>query len=146
METLKHPVTVFWLCMVLHLIADYTLQGCLADLKTKQWWKISVDTLIAEHPDWSFEKNHIVQKMYLNDYMAGLICHSLMWSILTFLPLLLITTVGMVSYAIIVNTVTHMVIDHMKANMHMINLRQDQFAHFIQILSTVIVGALYGIR
>ena len=146
METLQHPVVVFWLCMAMHLIADYTLQGCLTDLKTRQWWKIMVDTMEAEHPDWSYEKKHQVRKMYLNDYMAGLICHSLMWSILTFLPLLLITTPGIVTYAIIVNTFTHMVIDHMKANMHIINLRDDQFGHLIQILSTVIVGALYGIR
>lgn len=97
-----------------HLVSDYTLQGWLADAKTKDWW----------HRNASDPK-------YRHDWVAGLTCHALYWSLLTFLPLyqhplwwlLVVTQAGI-----------HMVIDHTKCNARMINLWQDQLLHLGQIV------------
>ena len=51
--------------LFLHLIADYNLQGVLAQFKQKKWWK-------ENYPD----------ATYKNDWMIALVEHSFMWSFL----------------------------------------------------------------
>lgn len=123
MEALKHPVYIFWLCVVLHLIADYTLQGCLADLKQKSWWLGKVYGM-----EWS---------KYKHDWCIALLCHALMWSILTFMPVMLIASPLVFSILIVVNTAIHAYVDNLKANKLKINLWVDQIAHLIQILASI---------
>jgi len=105
-----------------HLVADYTLQGWLANGKQKSWWKKLCG---GEIPD-----------KYKHDYIAALVCHSLYWSIFVcspfyasshFLP------------AIILNTAAHAIVDDLKANQKRINLIQDQLIHIVQILLTFAV-------
>ena len=61
---------IFLLMLLLHHFADYTLQGCLANLKSKSWWGNACHEAI-----WgSFESQF---KKYGHDYIAGLVCHSL---------------------------------------------------------------------
>ena len=141
METILKPFNLFWICLLLHLIADYTLQGCLADLKQKRWWSIQLkkfyDSFDKKYQ--TYELKHKIIQKYKNDYMSGLLCHAAMWSILTFLPLMFLCSQRVFALVVICNLFVHFVVDHMKANMHVINLNQDQLLHLQQIFITLIV-------
>lgn len=102
-----------------HLVADYTLQGWLADGKQESWWKKVCGGKI---PD-----------MYKHDYIAALVCHSLYWSIFVCAPFY---TSSHFLLATIINTAVHAVVDDLKANQKRINLIQDQLIHLVQILIT----------
>lgn len=116
---------VFYLMVLLHFVADYTLQGCLANLKQKGWW-------IAE-----CEKHGVDFRKYKDDYICGLVCHSMYWTLLTFAPLLwLCESQTICAGIIVINTALHAVIDDLKANKLKINLVEDQFLHFAQIVLT----------
>lgn len=115
---------LLWLCILLHLVADYCLQGCLADLKQKVWWQKQV---------YQYERSK-----YKYDHIAGLACHSLMWSLITYLPLLLICTDGVFAFIIIVNALVHARIDDLKANKFSFNLCEDQILHIVQIILTLL--------
>lgn len=58
-----------------HLIADYNLQGVLADLKQRLWWDLKYSKVF-------------VQEHYPVDYITALIEHSFMWSTCITIPLL----------------------------------------------------------
>ena len=110
--------------LFLHLIADYNLQGILAQFKQKKWWK-----------------ENCPQAQYKNDWMIALVEHSFMWSFLVCLPLL--GYMGMTSgwneagwlFSALVgfNTVIHAMVDNEKANKGSFNLIEDQLVHFVQI-------------
>lgn len=103
-----------------HLVADYTLQGWLADGKQKSWW-----TKTCGGAD-----------KYKHDYIAALVCHSLYWSIFVCAPFY---ASNHFLLAIILNTAVHAVVDDLKANQKRINLVQDQLIHIVQILLTFAV-------
>ncbi len=137
MKILESPIYVLWCTILLHLIADYNLQGILANLKQKQWWNdqlaktqipIQLEILGIHHGN-----------PYKHDYIVGLICHSLMWSILTFSPFAFIVSPKVYSIAVIINTIIHAYIDDLKANKLSINLIVDQLAHLVQILATGLI-------
>ena len=107
-----------------HLIADYTLQGWLADGKQKTWWKKICGGKIPNK--------------YRYDYIAALVCHGLYWSILVCAPFF---TSRFFLVAIFVNAAAHAVIDDLKANRSAINLIIDQALHGVQILVTLAVLA-----
>ena len=107
------------LMLLSHLVADYTLQGWLADGKQKSWWKKVVPNLD--------------ETKYRYDYVMALFCHSLYWSIFICLPFL---GHQYLCVAVAVNTIIHMVVDDLKANRFKLNLIQDQILHFGQILIT----------
>lgn len=110
------------LLMILgHLVSDYTLQGWLADAKQVSWWRRQTS-----------------DPKYRHDWLAGLVCHSLYWSILTFLPLY---SLGCWPWIVASNAAIHAVIDHAKANSRIINLWQDQALHLVQIL----IGYAYAL-
>lgn len=111
------------LVMILaHLIADFTLQGWLADGKQKSWW----DKMCG---------GKIIEK-YKHDYIAALVCHALYWSIAICLPL---CNSPMLACAVIGNTIIHAIVDDLKANRKKLNLIQDQLLHLTQIVVTAIV-------
>lgn len=117
-----------------HLIADYNLQGILAQFKQKQWWK-------DNYPD----------DMYKNDWFVSLIEHSFMWSFVTHLPILYWywgndSAMLWISFWIIWQTVAHAAIDHTKANLKEINLCNDQFWHMIQILISWMYLIIIGVK
>lgn len=110
-----------------HLLADYTLQGWLAQGKQLSWWK-------------NLGLTNEQFKKYQYDYICALICHSLYWSIVTFLPVLwLNVNEWIIISIIIVNTIIHAIIDDLKANRFKLNLWQDQVLHLIQIVITWII-------
>ena len=46
-----------------HIVDDYYLQGCLANMKQKSWWQI-----------------HTSNKLYKYDYIMALLEHAFSWS------------------------------------------------------------------
>lgn len=105
-----------------HLVADYTLQGWLADGKQESWWKKVCGGVIPDK--------------YKNDYIVALCCHALYWSIFICAPFY---TSSNFLPAIILNTMVHAIVDDLKANQKVINLVQDQLIHLAQILLTFAV-------
>ena len=113
-----------------HITDDYYLQGWLASAKTKNWW----------------EKN-APDKLYSKDYIMALFCHSLSWSIMVFLPILIYSLYNQIDldwfYLVLpINLIIHAIIDDLKANKFKINLIIDQSIHFIQIFITWIIFVL----
>jgi uncharacterized membrane protein YdbT with pleckstrin-like domain len=137
MENLKHPIILFWICVLLHLIADYYLQGCLADLKQKKWWDKQLKEMFG--PDYKLD-NHASK--YLDDYLQALRDHAFMWSILTFLPMMLVVGPWTYTAIVIINALVHAAVDDLKANDMKINLQTDQWLHFLQIAITVAIVQL----
>ena len=107
-----------------HLVADYTLQGWLADGKQKSWWR----KIFGGHED-------AVPNKYKNDYKAALFCHALYWSIFICAPFY---ASSWFLVAVALNTVVHAIVDDLKANQFKINLIQDQLLHLGQILITFV--------
>ena len=117
------PWQVILVLMLLgHLVADYTLQGWLADGKQKSWWR----KIFGGHED-------AVPDKYKYDYVAALVCHALYWSIFICAPFF---ASSWFIVAVSLNTVVHAIVDDLKANRHKINLIQDQLLHLGQILLT----------
>ena len=114
-----------------HITDDYYLQGWLASAKTKIWWK----------------KNS-PNKLYSKDYIMALFCHSLSWSIMVFLPILIYSLYNQIDlnwfYLVLpINLIIHAVIDDLKANKFKINLIIDQCIHFMQIFITWLIFVLF---
>lgn len=117
--------------MFLHVVADYYLQGILANMKCRGWWERKAT-------------NEKPYKNYRNDYKAALTAHSFEWAFVVMAPMLQQVYIRdfmgpyCLAYAILclVNLMVHYYIDNCKANKHTINLIQDQWFHFIQIWIT----------
>ena len=74
----------------------------------------------------------------------ALFCHTLSWSIMIFLPILIYSLVNNINLnwfylAIPINLIIHAIVDDLKANKFKINLIVDQSVHFIQIIVTWII-------
>lgn len=120
---------ILFIMIFCHLIDDYKLQGILANMKQRQWWKENAN-----------------KYLYRNDYKMALIEHAFSWSFTTTLPFLIIAFIQnnsllaillIINY--IVNTVIHAFVDDLKANKFKINLVEDQLAHLLQIICTWII-------
>lgn len=112
-----------------HIIDDYKLQGILANMKQRKWWKENAD-----------------KYLYRNDYKIALIEHAFSWSFTTTLPFLIIAFIQknellaiLIIICYILNTVAHAFIDDLKANKFKINLVEDQIVHLVQIICTWII-------
>ena len=120
---------ILFIMIFCHLIDDYKLQGILANMKQRQWWKENAN-----------------KYMYRNDYKVALIEHAFSWSFMITLPFLVISFIQNNTFLMILlvisyfmNTIIHAFIDNLKANKYVINLIEDQFAHLIQIICTWII-------
>lgn len=120
---------ILFIMIFCHLIDDYKLQGILANMKQRQWWKENAD-----------------KYLYRNDYKMALIEHAFSWSFTTTLPFLviaftqnnsLLAVLLVINY--IINTAIHAFVDDLKANKFKINLIEDQLAHLLQIICTWII-------
>lgn len=108
--------------LFMHIVDDFYLQGWLAYAKQKSWWQ-----------------NNSPDELYKYDYMVALLMHSFSWSFMIMLPATIyLLIVGGVWYPVfyLVNLIIHMYVDNLKANLHKINLIQDQSIHIVQILLT----------
>ena len=106
----------------LHIIDDYKLQGILASMKQKRWWR--------EQKEY--------KPFYKYDYIIALIDHSISWTFMIMLPIALELefNIGWWVVAYIVNIAIHAFVDDLKANQLKINLVIDQLIHTMQILVT----------
>jgi len=110
-----------------HIIDDFHIQGVLANMKQKQWWK-----------------EHAPDKMYERDYIVTLIAHSFSWAFAIHIPCIIYayicgspisTLIFLVFLAFFIACVIiHAITDHEKANLHTINLFEDQGIHLFQII------------
>ena len=141
---LSNPMNMLWTCLGLHLIADYFLQGCLSDLKQKRWWDEQLKKYFQEYngKDKTFAWQDFLREKYKYDYMAGLFCHALMWSIVTFFPLMWFCSAWTFFHLVFTNWMIHAVVDQAKANIHCFNLVQDQLIHLAQVIATVLIVML----
>lgn len=104
-----------------HFVDDYVLQGCLANLKQKAWWN-------GKTPQ------DVNPALYKYDYLMGLFCHALMWSISIMIPTMFAGV--FIWWLVPINFIIHFIVDDLKANRHKINLVIDQSIHFVQIILT----------
>lgn len=119
------------LMLLCHLFADFTLQGLLGKMKTKMWWDDIFKYVKTEDGKPCYNK-----ELYKYDWLCALLCHSLYWSLVTFLPLY---SSPMWAEAVLANAALHALVDHLKANAKLINLWHDQTLHVGQIIATYIV-------
>lgn len=124
-------VIILMTMLFCHIVDDYYLQGCLAKLKQKQWWKDNVDNY----------------EMYKYDYIIALIMHGFSWSFMIHLPLIwcawnmdiVDTSLGLIfGMFIILQACIHADIDNEKANKLSLCLMDDQLGHLIQIVVSFI--------
>ena len=106
-------------CMLfMHIVDDYYLQGILASMKQKEWWKKN-----APNPK------------YKNDYILALLMHGFSWSFMIQLPIMVFCNKYSLAF-LIYNAIVHANIDDEKANKSTLNLIEDQIIHIVQILVT----------
>ena len=113
---------LFLSMIFMHIVDDYYLQGILAQLKQKDWWK-----------------ENAPEKLYKYDYIIALLMHSFSWAFLIMLPIAISNCLKIdriFIIALIVNCLIHMIVDDLKANRKRINLIIDQAIHLLQILIT----------
>lgn len=116
-------ILILFAMIFCHIVDDYYLQGILASMKQKAWWK----------------KQERYCDLYKHDYIVALIMHAFSWAFMIMLPFILL---GVRQYAIVIlipiaiNTIIHAFIDNLKANKKKINLVQDQILHILQIVLT----------
>ena len=127
LKTVLLPLMLF-----LHIVDDYYLQGILASMKQKEWWKKNA-------PD----------ELYKNDYIIALLEHAFSWTFM----IMLVPTIylyfnpsnclyRLYILAFCINWLIHTIVDDYKANERQINLIQDQLIHIIQIFITWIIFIL----
>ena len=118
-------IKILLFMILLHIIDDFVLQPIsLSNLKQKKWWK----------------KQEGYSDKYKDDYKVALAIHSISWSIMIHIPLVIVfPSLGQLALLIsfIANAVIHYYIDDLKANKLKINLFEDQMVHFWQICTTL---------
>ena len=120
-------IKILLFMILFHIIDDFVLQPIsLSNLKQKKWW----------------EKQEGYSDKYKDDYKVALAIHSISWSIMIHIPLVIMfPSLGQLALLIsfIANAVIHYYIDDLKANKLKINLFEDQMVHFCQICTTLSV-------
>ena len=111
-----------------HIVDDYYLQGILASMKQKSWWK-----------------KHTSDPLYKHDYIMALCEHAFSWTFMIFLPMFIAHFFGIqlnekfIIALFCLNWGIHIITDDLKANKLKINLIQDQLIHICQIIITGIL-------
>ena len=120
---------IFILMVLMHVIDDFVLQPvCLSKLKQEKWWMEEC------------KKQDLPFKKYEDDFIAALFCHSASWSAMILLPIIFwMPNCEWLCVVWLLNTLTHSLIDNLKANDLKLNLVQDQLLHLAQICITLIV-------
>ena len=130
---ISNIVMCFILMVFMHIVDDFYLQGILANLKQKSFWR--------DNTPWE-----LYSKLYRNDYIIALAVHAFSWCVCIHIPMFVVWYMcgGFSLVAFIVNfiaqTAIHAVVDNLKANKMKINLIEDQLLHIVQISFTL---ALY---
>ena len=122
---MDNKIFILLAMIFLHIIDDYKIQGILASMKQKKWWKEQ-----KEYKD-----------MYRRDYIPALLEHSFSWTFMIMLPIAIVLRfdIGWWIFAYIANMIIHAFVDNLKANKHKINLVIDQSIHLVQIIVTWLI-------
>jgi hypothetical protein len=116
--------------LFMHIVDDYYLQGILASMKQKAWWK----------------KQESYKDLYKYDYIVALIMHSFSWAFMVMMPIAFTMSFAITAgFAIVlaVNAAVHFIVDNLKANKGKINLVQDQSIHVVQIVVTFVLFLVF---
>lgn len=119
-------IFTLFLMLFLHVVDDFYLQGCLANMKQRSWW----------------QKHESYNSKYEHDYMVALVMHSFSWAFMVMLPIAMVHkfNVGIrFTIMLILNTIIHGIVDDKKANKQKFNLIQDQTIHIFQVVYTSLV-------
>lgn len=114
-----------------HVIADYNLQGVLANFKQTKWWK----------------ENYHTDKDEQNANVA-LRLHSGSWAFMIMFPIMLFMFItkqynyNFYIWALVINSIIHSIVDDMKCNENLISYRTDQCIHLVQIFITWVIYCL----
>lgn len=117
-----------------HYLADYPLQGIIANLKQEKWWKENYDS----------DKNEANAEV-------ALMLHGVFWSFMIVLPIMLFAlltkqyNIRLYYWMLVINSLIHSIIDDMKCNVNLISYRTDQYIHLIQIFITWVIYYLIAI-
>lgn len=124
-------MSIFILLVMLfcHIIDDFYLQGILASMKQKMWWR----------------KQEQYNNKYKYDYIVALIIHSFSWVFMIMLPIAIYLkfNLGLLYLAYPINLAIHAIVDDLKANKLKINLVIDQSIHILQIIIIWIIFIMY---
>lgn len=113
-----------------HVVDDYYLQGILASMKQKDWWR-----------------KNAPQELYRCDWIPAILAHAFSWSFCIMLPIVIYSKfdLTLAFYILfIMNVAVHATVDNAKCNKHEINLVLDQTLHLIQIICTWGALVLFG--
>ena len=126
---MSNKIFILLSMIFLHIIDDYKLQGILANMKQKTWWK----------------QQNEYKNLYKNDYIPALIEHLFSWTFMVMLPIAISLKfdIGWWAIAYVVNMIIHGIVDDLKANKFKINLITDQSIHLVQIIVTWLIFVLY---
>ena len=89
--------------IMMHIVDDYYLQGILASMKQKSWWK----------------KQSNYSDKYGNDYLIALMMHAFSWAFCIMLPIAINLKFEVDAFFAImlgVNFMIHAIVDNFKAN------------------------------
>ena len=114
---------MYYAMIFLHIIDDFCLQGILASMKQKAWWR----------------NQEGYKDMYQHDYIVALMMHSFSWAFMIMLPIYFAMKFELSWFYIIalfVNAFIHGIVDDLKANKMKISLFTDQIIHLCQIALT----------
>lgn len=124
-----YPCLLLMTMIFFHIIADFNIQGILAQMKQKSF----------------YEQYRYKVNLYRYDHIVALLMHSFSWTFMIHIPgIMYLILMGKWSmfendwtvYLIffIVHMIIHALTDHAKANWYLINLVMDQTIHILQII------------
>lgn len=136
---ISYKIFILFVILLMHYIEDFHLQGCLANLKQKKWWR---EQMINNDIHSHYALEHSI---YKNDYKMSLFAHSIENALFVMLPLIIDMLISEFTHCMqntwilfipstILICVSHYLIDDSKANKMEINLVQDQLYHLCIIL------------
>lgn len=124
-----YPSLLLMTMIFFHIIADFNIQGILAQMKQKSF----------------YDQYRYRVNLYRYDHIVALLMHSFSWTFMIHIPgIMYLILMGKWSmfenewtvYLIffIVHMIIHALTDHAKANWYLINLVMDQTIHILQII------------
>ena len=122
-------IFILLIMLFCHIIDDFYLQGILASMKQKMWWR----------------KQEQYKEKYKYDYIVALIIHSFSWVFMIILPIAIYLkfNLGWLYLAYPINLTIHAIVDDLKANKLKINLIVDQSIHILQIIIIWIIFIVF---
>lgn len=114
---------LFPLMVLLHVIEDFHMQGIMAQMKQREFWR--------EYPE-----------MYADDWIPVILLHGFEWAMIVSVPCLLASWFDVSAWFIVTMVamgLVHAYVDHLKANRLRITLVQDQAMHIVQIAVILVV-------